>query len=138
MRWSRNIQLAIVAACIIVAFVYGLTRISPNRDGRKLHEVQTVSSSLRVFPGFREVESSTHSGYTSASVTRRFRCVSNCATVNEFYSQMLEANGWSRSSLAIQPHGETLFRKKDLAISIFQSESSHVYDYAIDITWQFR
>lgn len=86
MRLSRSIQLTFIVACVIVAFVFGLRRISPNRDGRKLQEVQTVSSTLPVFPEFEEVESGTHSGYTSASVIRRFKFVSNCAAVDEYYS----------------------------------------------------
>lgn len=137
MRVKRNILLAIVAACVIVAFLYGLRRISPNRDGRKLQEAQAVAWNLPVFSGFREVESSTNSGYTSAMVTRRFKCVSNCDAAQEYYSQILVATGWIRDS-SHQSLREVLFRKGDLSVSIFRSESSQVYDYALDVTWRSR
>lgn len=136
MRLHRDLKILIVGVCVIVAFIFGLSRFSPNRDGRKLQEVQAISSSLPVFSGLRELQSSTNSGYTSAMVTRRFKCVSDCAGVTEYYSQMLTANGWSRNPSENLPRGETLFRKGELSISLFRSESSQYYDYAIDISWQ--
>lgn len=138
MRVSRNMKLAIVAVCVIVVFVFGLRRASPNRDDQKLREVQTVAFSLPVFSGFREVESSTNSGYTSASVTRRFKCISNCDAVNQYYSEVLGTAGWSRDSSDTQSRNEILFRKGDLSVSVFRSESSQVYDFALGTTWRFR
>ena len=52
---SRNVQLAIVAACVILAFVYGLRRASHNRDDQKLREVQMAAWSLPVSPDFSSV-----------------------------------------------------------------------------------
>lgn len=137
MRVNRNIKIAIAGACVTVAFVLGLARISPNRDGQKLQEIQAVIWGLPVYSGFREVESSTNSGYTSASVTRRFKCVSNCDAAVEYYSQTLAATEWSRDSHT-GSRNETLFRKSDLTVSIFRSESSQVYDYALEVTWRYR
>lgn len=138
MRVNRNVQLAIVTVFVIAAFLFRLRRASPNRDGQKLREVQMVSFSLPVFSGFRERESSTHSGYTSAGVTRRFKCLSNCDAVNEYYSQVLGATGWSRDFSDGQSPNEILFRKGDLTVSVFRSKSSEVYDFAIDVWWRFR
>ena len=45
--------------------------------------------------------------------------------------------GWVVSPSTGSRH-ETLFRKGDLAVSIFRSESSQVYDYALDVTWRYR
>lgn len=131
---KRDVKIAAVVACVTVAFYLGLARISPNRDGRKLQEVQSVAWHLPVFSGFRETESSTNSGYTSAMVTRRFRCVASCDDAVDYYSQLLAASGWTRDSSGGSPN-ETLFRKGDLAVSIFHTQSSQVYDYAIDVTW---
>lgn len=96
----------------------------------------TISSGLPVYSGLRELQSSTNSGYTSAMVTRRFNCVSDCVGVTEYYSQILTANGWTQSPSADLPRGETLFRKGDLSISLSRSQSARGYDYAIDISWQ--
>ena len=96
-----------------------------------------VAWSLPVFPGFQERESSARSSYTSASVTRRFKCVSDCDSVNEFYSQALSATGWNRDSSDTNAR-EIVFRKGDLSVSIFRSDSSQVYDFALDTTWPRR
>jgi len=137
-RVRRDIKIGIVVALVTVAFVLGLRRISPNRDERKLREVQAVAWSLPVFSGLREVESTTNSGYTSVMVTRRFKCVSNCDGAHEYYSKALVASGWTRDSSSQQSSREMLFRKGDLSISVFQGGSSQVYDYAIDTTWRYR
>lgn len=136
MRLNRDLKILVGVACVIVAFYFGLSRLSANRDGRKLQDVQAISSNLPVFSGLRELQSSAKSGYTSAMVTRRFKCVSDCAGVNEYYAQILSANGWKRMPSADLPTGETLFRKGDLSISLSRSESSRGYDFAIDISWQ--
>ena len=137
MRMNRGIKILIVVACVTVAFFLGLSRFSANRDGRKLQEVQAVAWKLPVFSGFREVESSTTSGSVSAMVTRRFKCISDCDGAVEYYSQTLGASGWSRDS-SMRSRNETLFRKGDLTISVFRSEASNVYDYALDVTWRSR
>ena len=136
MRLHRDLRIVIVVACVIVAFYFTLSRLSANRDGKKLQEIQAISSGLPVYSGLRELQSSTNSGYTSAMVTRRFNCVSDCVGVTEYYSQILTANGWTQSPSADLPRGETLFRKGDLSISLSRSQSARGYDYAIDISWQ--
>ncbi len=97
-----------------------------------------MAFTLPVFSGFREVEPSTNSGYTSASVTRRFKCISSCEAVNQYYSEVLSATGWSRDSSDTQSRNEILFRKGDLSISIFRTESSQAYDFALGTTWRSR
>jgi len=134
---NRNVKIAFVGACATGAFFIGLARISPNRHGGKLQEVQAVAWSLPAFSGFRELESSTNSGYTSAMVTRRFNCFSNCDAVVEYYSPMLLESGWNRESSTASA-GETLFRRGDLSISISRSQSPRGYDYSIDVTWRYR
>ena len=138
MHLNKNMKLAIVAACVVAAFTYGLRLISPNRDGRKLLEVQTVAFGLPVFSGLKEVEHTVSSGYTSVLVSRRFKCLSGCEGVVEYYSKYLTANGWSQTTPNDHARDETLFRKGDLTISVFWTLYGTTYDYAIDTSWFCR
>lgn len=138
-RWAKEIIIFAISGLAILAYAWNLKETSPNSDDAKLREIQTLASLIPVFPGFNAAGSNTKSGYTAVDLTKYFNSTAEYKDVKEYYSRVLEQDGWT---LALEDSFETsesqslTFQKGEFSISLSYTNSSSVYNYALDFVWQ--
>ena len=124
---------------LVLLYVFNLDRSSPNRSNEKLKEVWNLASTLPVFPGFTEVGSNVKSGYTVVDVTKHYASTANFHDVKEFYATLLNKDGWILvNGDAGMENSEVTFKRGQFSISIFNTNTSSVYNYAIDFVWRYQ
>jgi hypothetical protein len=139
--WKKEALIFAVCGLAVLLYVLHLRQSSPNLDDDKLREVQELSASLPVFPGFNQVATNSKSGYTSVDLTKYFYSNADYNDVKEFYFKILEKDGWvlsAEDTSEAKGRRELTFKKGQFSILIFHSNASSVYNYAIDFVWSDR
>lgn len=114
------------------------------KDTEKLDEVKAIWSRLPIYPGMREVNSKTESGFGKAFVSKSFQSAAPYNEVKGFYIEHLRQEGWQVTSdrklkdWGGDPERHYIeFHRREIFLSIeyVVPSSGYNWQYAIAIHW---
>src|SRR6185436_4981182 len=117
---------------------------STKEDSAKLEETKTIWAGIPVYPGMREISSSTTSGFGKVLISRNFQSEASYDYVRRFYLDRLTGDGWNLTSeKQLKSWGndfggkELYFRKSDfhIAIEYAGERANYGWDYGISAGW---
>lgn len=123
----------IVTFAAFLLLVGWLKERSPNRNDRKLQEIQIGIRQIPKYPGSNMIYEDTSSRFMDAGVYQDFRTKGSFDDIKEFYTRTLIPTGWR---LKRNDHEFIEFSKGDFTISIQRGTWDSNWDYAISYIWQ--
>ncbi len=129
---------------VLIASLTMACCFSPAQDRERLKEVQRIWSTLPLYPGMVEVDSSTISGFGKAFISKSFRSRASYEDVKRFYVERMTQDGWRLArERRMKNWGNDLggreieFRRDNYQITIeYASESAdYGWEYGIGVGW---
>lgn len=144
--WMAKILPAAFFALIFLIIVFFAKEASPNRNDRKLKELQQLATEIPTFPTFRETATHHTSRFLDAGVYKYYNSNANYKEVKIHYSIVLIQKGWiltteeNLKSIFDGIGGKKLtFQKGDLRVTIEytgKQENNISWNYSVSFLWR--
>lgn len=139
LKQSSKLMLLLFALALVSCF-------SPAQDRTRINEVKQIWTTIPLYPGMIEVDSSSASGFDKAYISKGFKSPADYEDVKRFYVERLTKEGWQFSKErklkafwdGLSGEIEVEFRRGDydLTIDYAPEDKKFGWNYGITISWR--